>query len=237
MNSPHQVIHAISRSRSRPELAEELLNRLEEKYHAGESDILPDVVCYDALINAYGWSRERGRSLKCYAIYQKMLDLYKSGANISVKPDIITCNSILNACAYETAENDADRAAILNVVVRTLEEFQSRAPEFGWPNHITFSNVLLAIGKHTPIGGDKRVSLAEAAFWQCCQSGHVSVLVIKNLHSVLPWDRFSNLLGNALLSQQHESLHFNWKLLPQEWTRFSPRPKEKRNSPGSRKRC
>lgn len=202
---------------------------------AGESDILPDVVCYDALINAYGWSKEKRRSLKCYEIYQKMLDLYTSGTNIHVKPDIITCNSVLNACAYETARSDADKAAILNVVVHTLEDFQSRAPEFGWPNHITYANVLLAIGRHTSSDDGKRIDLAEATFWQCCQSGHVSVLVINNLYSVIPWDRFSSLLGNALLSQEHESLHFNWKMLPKEWTRFSPRPKERRNSPSSKR--
>lgn len=191
----------------------------------------PDVVCYDALMNAFGWSEFPGKARKCFEIYQTMLKAYRNGVNPQAKPDIIACNAILNACAYQDVRNDFEREEVMKIAVQTFEEFQSAAPRFGWPNHITYANMLMNINKHV-LDPEKRSNLAEATFWQCCKNGHVSVLVLMNLRQALPWERFADLLGPALLSQENEALHFHFGLLPSEWTRFSPSPKEKRNSPG-----
>jgi hypothetical protein len=238
-----QVVHAIARSRALPERAEQIVNRLEQMYESGDSDVQPDVVCYDALINAFGWSNQKGKSLKCFEIYEKMLHLYRSRKNPDAKPDIITCNSVLNACAFEDAETASEHAAIMNVAVQILESFQSAAPTFGRPNHITYANTLRSIEKHMlPAKDDdgkevasQRSDLAEATFWQCCQIGGVSVLVVTNLALVLPWDRLKKILGPALLSLDGENLRFTWRKLPREWTKFAPQPKERRDSRPSRK--
>jgi len=231
------VIHAIARSREAPERAERIVERLETMYEAGDTEVRPDVVCYDALINAFGWSTVEGRSRRCYDIFQKMLREYKSGKNLRVKPDIITCNSVLNSCAYEEVAGEAARADMINMVVDTMETFQSEAPEFGWPNHVTYSHVLRAISKHLPPSDQKRTALAEATFWQCCKNGHVSVLVVTQLHRALPWARFSELMGQALFSAADDvHLGFNLRKLPPEWTRFAPKkPKQRRESRPSRK--
>lgn len=197
----------------------------------------PDVVCYDALINAYGWSTGAGKAKKCYDIFKKMMNLYTSGKNPRARPDIITCNSVLNACAYEKVdpkEVDVSSETIMNMVVDTFETFQTKAPEFGWPNHMTFANVLMAISRHVPPGA-KRTELAEAAFLQCCQSGHVSVLVITQLHAALPWGNFAKLMGPALFSGENEKLGFNLRKLPPEWVRFAPSPKQRKASRPSMK--
>jgi hypothetical protein len=239
-----QVVHAIARSRILPERAEQIVNRLEQMYESGDGDIQPDVVCYDALINAYGWSNQKGKSLKCFEIYEKMLHLYRSRKNPDAKPDIITCNSVLNACAFEDAETASEHAAIMNVAVQILEDFQSAAPTFGRPNHVTYANTLRSIEKHMLLAKDgdgkaeddcQRCDLAETAFWQCSQIGGVSVLVVTNLALVLPWDRLKKLLGPALLNMEGESLRFNYRMLPREWTKYAPQPRERRDSRPSRK--
>jgi len=229
------VIHSIARSRSDPERAEKIVQRLESRYETGESDVQPDVVCYDSLINAFGWSTVSGRSRKCYEIFQNMLHDYTSGKNQQAKPDIITCNSVLNACAYEDVEDEEEKEEIMKMVVDTLETFQSNAPMYGWPNHMTYAHVLLAISKHVPVTDVKRTALAETTFWQCCENGHVSVMVVNQLHRVLPWDRFAALMGPALFSKQGEKLGFNLRKLPQRWTRFAPKPKQRIESRPSRK--
>jgi len=230
------VIHAIARSRTDPERALKVVNRLESMFESGETDVQPDVICYDALINAFGWSSVPGRAKRCYEIYKKMLNGYESGTNVHAKPDIITCNSVLNACAYEEIDDDDEKEEIMRIVVDTLEAFQSAAPKFGWPNHMTFAHVLLAISKHMSEDDVKRADLAEATFWQCCDSGHVSVLVITQLHRALSWNRFSRLLGEALFSEENEKLGFNLRKLPREWTRFAPKPKQRQGSRPSRRR-
>jgi hypothetical protein len=211
------------------ERAEAIVARSEEMYASGIKDAQPDCVCYDALINAIGWSNRKGRSFKCYSIYQKMLKLYHSRQNVLARPDIITCNSVLNACAFDDASTDEDRGKIMQIVVKIVEDFQSNAPKFGWPNHITYSNTLLAIQKHV-VDPQKRIEMAETTFWQCCHKGLVSVPVVTNLHQALPWERFADVMGDALLSSENEALHFNWKSLPTGWTRYSPQPKERRVS-------
>jgi len=229
------VIHAIARSRIHPERAEEIMDRVEKRFEAGDTDVKPDCVCYDALINAYGWSDMKGKSRKTYEIYQQMLDLYKSRKNILARPDIITCNSVLNACAFDQADSAEERAAIMDIVARTLEDFQASAPKYGWPNHLSYANTLKSIEKHVR-DPEMRSEMAEATFWQCCKNGHVSVLVVTCLYRTLtPWIRFAELMGDALYSAQGENLHFNWRRLPREWTRFAPQPKERRNSRPSQK--
>jgi hypothetical protein len=191
-------------------------------YELRETDVQPDVVCYDALINAYGWSTVKGKGRKTYEIFQKTLHLYESGKNRFAKPDIIMCNSVINAICYDTADTDS------------LETFQSNTPKFGYPNHVTYANVLLAIAKHMP-PGDKRSELAEASFWQCCEVGQVSVLVVAQLHLALPWDRFAQLMGPALKSEKNEALGYNWNELPTEWTRMAPKRLQRRDSRPSKR--
>jgi hypothetical protein len=218
------------------------VNRLEYMYESGDGDIQPDVVCYNALINVVGRSSQKGRSLKCFKIYEKMKHLYKSRKNPDAKPDIITCNSVLKACAFEEAETASEHDAIIYVAVQVLEDFQSVAPNFDSPNHITYANTLRSIEKHMlPAHDDgkevdsQRCDLAEATFWQCCQIGGVSVLVVTNLALVLPWDRLKKILGSALWSMDGEKLRFGWWRLPREWTKYAPQPKERRDMRPSRK--
>ena len=162
---PFQVVNAIGRSRVNPQRAEATIDRIDQLYQLGDKDVRPDVVSYNALLNAYGWSNERGKAKKCFEIYKRMLKLYKSKLNIDAKPDIITCNSILNACAFDTPGTDTERAEIIDIVVQTLEDFQSSAPAFGFPNSLTYSHVLSAIANHMPMS-DQRMDMAKATFWQ-----------------------------------------------------------------------
>lgn len=202
-------------------------------HEAGDIDFQPDVVCYNNLINAYGWSKETGRASKCFEIFQNMVDCFESKKNVCAKPDIVTCNSVLNAIAFEDSTNESEGADFMDMTIKTFEFFQSRAPKFGKTNHVTYANVLNCINKHASC--DKRSQLAETTFWQCCQCGYVSVLVITNLYRVLPWDKFADLMGPALLSAEGDNLNFKWDWLPQDWTRLAPKPKERRNSRPSKK--
>lgn len=195
-----------------------------------------DCVSYCALLNAYGWSNVKGKAEKCYYILQKMLSLYRSRENPWAKPDIIACNTVLNACSFDTPETHEERKQIIEIVVDVLETFQSVAPRYGWPNHLTYCYTLQSIKKHV-LDPEQRAKMAESTFLQCCRSGHVSVLVVVNLQDTMEWPRFSRLLGDALTSKEGEDLFFQFKKLPENWTRFAPNPKQHRISrPGSKKR-
>lgn len=228
------MINAISRSRQAPERAEVIISSLEQKHERGQVDFQPDVVCYDALINAIGWSTIEGRTQRAYEIFQRMLNLYETGKNVDVKPDIITCNAVLNAAAFEDASNPADESAIVHIALKTYDWFQSRAPDFGWPNHITYASTLLVLARHLP-QGPVRTQLTERVFVQCCESGHVSTLVVKHLSEAASFDTLVRLLGPALFSTRGEPIRFGLQKLPADYCRFAPRPNERRESrPGRR---
>jgi hypothetical protein len=166
-------------------------------------------------------------------VFLKMKELYQSYQAPRAKPDIITCNSVLTACAHEVASTPAERNQILRCAVETYEFFRTNAPKFGRLDHITFDRALKAIGKHLVDDDQKRWIMAESIFAECCLRGNVSVLVVTTLHTILPWNRLSQLLGGALMSKEGEPLHFSWKLLPADYSKYAPRPSTKSFSRGS----
>lgn len=230
-----QAINAIAKSRQNPERAEAILDRLESLNESRELDVRADVVCYNAVINAWGWSNEKGKSVKAHALYRRMVDAFESGKNPSAKPDTVTCNSLLNACAFEAADSDAERAATMELAIQILEDFQAIAPSYGWPNHVTFSNMLLAIERQMPMS-DRRLDLAEATFWQCCEVGHVSALVISNLRNALNDERLESIMGAALSVNRPDAFVYDMRRLPRDWRRYAPQPRAKAGQTYQRQR-
>lgn len=213
-----------------------LLNKVEETFEIEQREPKPDVVSFNALINAYGWSNEKEKATKCFAILKQMIGLVQSRKNPAAKPDIITCNSVLNACAFSAASSKSERAKLLDIAVQTYEIFQGAAPSYGHPDHGTYAQVLLAICKNME-PDDRRYSMAKTTFWQCCENGHLNAVVVSNLHLALDWSNFADAMGPALQSTEGEKLRYDLGRLPQKWTRNSPPPYAKKyGSRPSRKR-
>jgi hypothetical protein len=147
----------------KPQRAEAILNKIQMSFEAEYREPKPDVVSFNALINAYGWSFEKGKAVKCFAILERMIALGQSRKNPAAKPDIITCNSILNACAYSEASSESERAELMDIVVQTYEIFQTAAPTpIKLPMH-KFSWLYLSSWSRTSID----------SIWQKQPSGNV----------------------------------------------------------------
>lgn len=229
------VVNAIARSRQEPERAEHIGHKLEKMYREGDFLVQPDTVFFDAVINAFGWATDYPRKgAKCFDLYQQMVESYDSGLNRDVKPDVITCNSVLNACAYDDTASQTEKGRLLHTSIQTLEYFQSRAPEFGKPNHITYANALTVIMRQMA-SSPKREDLAETIFWQCCESGNTSVLVVNKLFKIVTYARLKTILGEALLSGEEERLRFDPTVFPKSWSRELPAAKKRRRSRPSMK--
>lgn len=201
----------------------------------GDKGVTPDVVCYNAVINAYGWSDQVGKAAKCNSILQRMIEVSESGQNVIATPDIITCNSVLNACAFEEVSTDSEREEVIKIVVATLELFQKQMPRYGYPDHATYAQVLLAIARLMP-PDERRFGMAEATFWQCCRAGHVNVLVVSSLEQALSWSRFAALMGSALKSKEGEKTAYDLNLFPRSWIRHAQKKGSNDKSRASRKR-
>jgi hypothetical protein len=123
-----QVVHA-ARSRILPERGTDCQST-EQMYESGRRRHSNHVVCWMMhLINAYGWSK--GQVFEMFR-FTKDVASARSRKNPDAKPDIITCNSVLNACAFEDVET-APLMPRYECRGANLEDFQSSTPTFGRP--------------------------------------------------------------------------------------------------------
>ena len=210
------VVNAIGRSHKFPERAKAIVDRLELSHleKSAGIDVKPDVVCYNALINAYGWSDAEERSRKSFEILKHMVSLFESGRLPDAKPDTVSFNSVLNACAHETKHSDSE--SIMKIVVQVFELLNG-STEYGRPDQRTYVQVLASIASHMDRNDEKRAPMAEATFLQCASNGLVGPVVIPRLYAAVPRARFRQLMGPASKGKGDE-LKFDVSELPSEWT-------------------
>eukprot|EP00536_Pseudo-nitzschia_multiseries_P015887 jgi/Psemu1/44147/gm1.44147_g len=231
------TVNAIGRSHKQPDRAKTIVDRVESSYLEGLAhwEGKPDVVFYNALINAYGWSDTEGRSQKCLDIVKHMVDLYESGTLDDAKPDTVSFNSVLNACAHERVKGQARSDAIMKIVVEAFDMLTgSDAEEYGSPDQNTYVQVLICIANHMAKNDETRVSMAEATFLKCAERGMVSPNIVSKLHAAVPNAVFQKLMGPA--STEGRVLRFDISKLPSEWTEHALAPGSRTRRTSSRRR-
>jgi len=239
-----QVINAYSRSgrgqSSNPEKAERILHRMETQFDSGgHNDLQPDTVCYNAVINSYGWSKNvPNKAEKAKEIFLKMKALYQSKKNTAAKPDIVTCNSVLNCCAYTSAKEEQSQA--LDIAVSVYEMCMDDPILFGKLNHITYGNMILSCTNLVPVSSEqnindtqvndlakmKRRKLVETVWWHCCQDGKVSTFVLSKFLQALSFDHeiIFEIIGKSndrFFNEEYDPNQVDIHVhdLPIEWTR------------------
>jgi pentatricopeptide repeat protein len=243
------VLKAIARSRKEPERSQKIVDRLEASHLEGKTQwqSRPDVWLYNSLINAYGWSDVKGKSKKCFTILQHMIDLYESKTILDAKPDLVTFNSVLNACVFEVPSTDCSHEDVMKIAVETFElltakdDSSKERGRFGKPDHHTYAQMLMVITNHLPEEDEKRISLAEALFFQCAEDGLVTERSIVKLEAALPKPNFEKILGSALIADKDrvdgQEQRFDMNLLPQKWTaNVEENPRRRAKTSRSRRR-
>ena len=121
--------------------AERILHRMTE---LGGESVQPDVISFNCVINAYARSSYRKDSPsgtgndaaaaaargpeRCEEIVRHMRDLYEQTGNSSVKPDVVTYNSLMSAWAQSGHPEAPERAeAILQDMERSYDESGDRS--------------------------------------------------------------------------------------------------------------
>jgi pentatricopeptide repeat protein len=212
------VVNAIGRSHKYPDRAKAIVDRVESKHLEGITgkEGKPDVVFYNALMNAYGWSDEEGRSRKTFEILKHMISLFESGRLADAKPDTVSFNSVLNACVHEKTKDQSTSDDIMKTVVEAFELLNG-SPEYGKPDQRTYVHILHSIANHMAKKDDKRTQMAEATFLQCASNGLVGHAVIPKLHMTVPRSRFQTLMGPASKGDG-STLKYDVSELPTKWT-------------------
>jgi len=205
------VITAISRSKKDPIRAEEILKEMETKNYD-----VADVVCYNALLNAWAWSsNEKEKAIRVDEIFRTMLQ--RSIDDEECKPDVVTLNSILNACAFTETSDEAISSNTVRIAVNAYELFQDESSTFEPPNHLSYGLMLMVLNKLL-IPGTLRTDLMKNIFYQCCRVGCLSGFVVTQLQLGLSVMDLKELFGSAVIVDRAKVVRIDKRKVPKEWS-------------------
>jgi len=106
--------------------AEEILERMEQSYASGDQYCKPDIVSYNAVIDAYAKSSREDAAEHAEQILRRMGHLYKEG-RVDIRPNTRSFNTVINAWAKSgRGDEAADKAQnLLDMMTRLYEEGNS----------------------------------------------------------------------------------------------------------------
>ena len=177
------------------------------------SGVKPDAVCYNSLMTAWAFSKERSKAKEAKKILDLMRDQFESGDK-AMKPKAVSYNIILNACA-KTAKSDAVGVSeAIQIAFRTYSELQnSRTAK---PNEYIYGTLLKVLRDLMPLG-DERRDLVKRVFLKCRHEGFVDMKILKILSgAAASKELFGELIGRA---EENETDNVKLGHLPVEWTR------------------
>lgn len=181
-------------------------------YWADDRLICPIVLIKSEVlvISAWGKTRRFGKAARAQAILQTMIDLHES-SKLQAKPNTHCFTAVINCCAYSEKEASEKRIA-LQIAVDTFHELCQK-PQYGIPNHVTYSSLLTAIRNLAP-ANDQRANTIRKLFTKCCQDGQVDDLVIRRMQSALSFKQLKEIFGDANVGNDGQ---VNTDAIPPEW--------------------
>ena len=174
------VLKALSRSQkgTAVQKAEELLNEMESAFQHGNAALEPTSIHYNVVMDVHAKSPYCDKAVQADRLYQRMMELGRDNA----KPNIITYNSILRACA-NTFGNKSSKEAALTIATKSFQSIlTSKDIE---PSSITFLFFMKAIRKLVgdETGGNHGISkqheMLAKCFRYCCRLGLLNDVVLQ----------------------------------------------------------
>jgi len=133
------VINAYSKSRrdDAPKQALAILEGMISAYKMTNNDkIRPDVITYTAVIDAHA---RRGDYEGAMKVFMMQANDYKKEDNIFAKPNIITFNTMINACSKSDRDDIPETA---EQILTIIDVWHGRKDLQEGPNTITYSGVI-----------------------------------------------------------------------------------------------
>merc|ERR1712176_137324 len=132
---------------------------------------------------------------------------------IKAMPNTYCYTAVINSCAY--SENDElEKQLALKIAIQSYKELLS-SPQYGKPNHVTFSTFMQALRYLTP-QSKKRAEAIKNIFKKCKQEGQVDEFVLRTLQSSLDSDNLLQVLGKKAISNSGSIIVDN---IPYDWKR------------------
>ena len=195
-----------------------ILRKMWKLYEAGNEGVKPDTTAYNTLISAISKSDREDKAQRALRLLREMDLLYRRNGedNVNLRPNEISYTSVLNSCAYSTADDHNVRRKALDTAIFTFEELKDSP--YGEPNHVTYYMYLQCCTNLIPSHDEvRRITLVEPVFLQCCKDGQVNQSVLNQLRQAAPDDLFEKLLGKVVQKKNGALNRVTVEDLPAEW--------------------
>lgn len=146
-----------------------------------ERGFRPTIAIPNTVIKAVARSKDPDAVRKAEGILLRLEEDYRSGAS-SLRPDVTTYSSVINACAY-CAGDSTKRAEALETALRTFHKLCAMKDVS--PNNIVYGTFFKVIQNLMPVG-EEREELVQTLFDQCCDQGHVDSFVLTQVRYASP---------------------------------------------------
>ena len=235
LNSLLDVL-AKARSRDLAEECEELLHKTNERFNAGESSILPDIISYRTCIDAWirQWDKESPKRVE--ALANEMIKKYLMEGRTDLRPDADLFNLVLKACAHATVtwhediEKEANDTPI-SIANRTFALLNGKNDFNAKPTHATYAFMFITYKFHLDFDNSRYSQLLLMLWKQCCKDGQVSQFVLESFRKCIIGSEFWKAIGRkegyAALGKTNPK-EVKVSDLPKEWRRnVAPSRKQK----------
>ena len=196
------------------ERAEELLLKMERKYHDGDVVLMPNVQSYISAMVGWKYCPDVKKQVDgAKRVFERMKIQYQKG-NHACKPTTESYHAIMNVCRtypHQTASHEIKKKA-LTCAISTMNEM--RETDSVYLNSKTYNLLLNAIGTLLDDGSHAQNNAIESVFIKCREEGLVDSDILRRLRRVASHDVYRRCILEHVRKDNS-----NFLQVPYSWSR------------------
>lgn len=222
-------VYAKCHKRNQADKAEMCLAKMKRSHDEGRGCILPDVVSYRSVIDAWIRSWDKHSPRRVHALVNEMIRLHADEGRDDLRPDVNAFNLILKACSHapamwgrgndNAAEEVGEDGHPIAIANRTFAILRGKNEYGATATHATYSFMFNTYRQHMDFRDSRYPTLMRNLWRHCCRDGLVSQFSLDSFRaSVLEHDFWQGIGGRdkfEIINGEDVTV----KDLPAEWSR------------------
>ena len=186
--------------------ADEILQRLERGCLGGDTELRPDTIIYNQVIDYWAKTQsDPSHFLKAREVLDRQIEMYKTGGVRKCRPDLVGYTSVIAACASTPLTSSVSRQRSFDLAHLTFMECCKL--KYMQPNDVTYGVMLKAVGRLLKKQED-RDRYAKTLFLLCCSEGYLGEMA---------YNRMKYAVSKSMLHELTNGRRYDE--LPKEWRR------------------
>lgn len=192
------------------EKARDLLNEMEAEYEEGNGALRPSTIHYNTVLNAFARSPRADKALKAAGFLQVM----QQHPSAHCRPDIISYNSLLMACANAFGNGDLKDKSFA-IALDTFKAAMTQTDGTVRPTSTTFAHFLKAARRL--LGKPQQKGVLFKTLKICCEKGLLNQVVVQQVQSACQTDVEWKEIGGNVSNYVGLKEKLRVSLVPQQW--------------------